>query len=210
MRRHAAAFRDRTEKNFVHPLSFSVTMFADLIGGRVMDWKLAIKEERAALKRIVALLFALADLAQSVSRRSPRVRRFVIWVLRQAEIVAWDLVIGQPEAPAPMPPSLFSDSLADPDEAMRLALSFRDLARELRRQAKFAFAAQDRIDDDAGQSGLARFGAFRLLDTHNFLNAFRRLAVVLTARRAAYATGPPDDFLFMGNRSFQDHRGLQI
>ena len=57
-----------------------------------MDWKLAMREERAALKRIVALLFALADLAESAGRRSTLVRRFVIWVLRQAETVARDFV----------------------------------------------------------------------------------------------------------------------
>jgi len=38
-------------------------MLADLIGDRVMDWKLAMEEERAVLKRIVALLFALAVLS---------------------------------------------------------------------------------------------------------------------------------------------------
>ena len=149
-----------------------------------MDWKLAMREERAALTRLVALLFALANLAESASCRSQRVRRFVIWVLRQAEAVALDFVIGPAEASAIMLPSPAGDG---PAEAMRLALSFRDLACELERQAKFAFA----IQDDAGQAGmLPPFGAFRPLDTNGFLNALRRLAVVLTALRTAYATGP--------------------
>jgi len=164
-----------------------------------MDWKLAMKEERAALKRIVALLFVLADLAEAASRRSPLVRRFVIWLLRRAETVAQDLIVGEPEAPASMPVSLFRDRPADPAEAMRLAQSFRDLARELDRQAKFAFAVQDRIDDDFKQSSLTRFAAFRLLDMRDFLDTLR-LAVAPIARPAAYATGPPDD-LFATERS---------
>lgn len=156
-----------------------------------MDWNLAMEEERAALKRIVALLFALADLAQSASRRSPLVRRFVIWLLRRAETVTREFVAGEPEALASMPASAFSDGPTDPDEAMRLALSFRILARELRRQAKFAFAVEGGIDDDAGQSGLARFDACRLLDTPDFLNALR-LAIEPTAHWPESATGPPD------------------
>ena len=50
------------------PPRTSHTMLADLIGGGVMDWKLAMREERAALKRIVALLFALAALAEFCPR----------------------------------------------------------------------------------------------------------------------------------------------
>ena len=150
-----------------------------------MDWKLAMKEERAALKRIVALLFALADLAEFAGRRSPLVRRFVIWVLRQAETVARDFVIGEPEMPtSSMPAGPADDS---PAEAMRLAQSFRDLARELDRQAKFAFA----IQDDAGQIGLVRSGTFRPLDLNDFLNALRSVVATI-ARRAACATSPPD------------------
>ncbi len=156
-----------------------------------MDWKLAMEEERAALKRMVALLFALADLAQSASRRSPLVRRFVIWLLRRAETATREFVAGEPEALASMPASAFSDGPTDPDEAMRLALSFRILARELRRQAKFAFAVEGGNDDDAGQSGLARFCACRLLDMYKSLNALR-LGVKPTAGRRAFATGPPD------------------
>ena len=57
-----------------------------------MDWKRTMTKERA--KRIVALLIALADLAERASRRSPAVRGFVLWVLFQAEVVARDLVTG--------------------------------------------------------------------------------------------------------------------
>ena len=79
-----------------------------------------------------------------------------------------------------------------PAEAMRLALSLRDLARELDRQAKFAFAFQAGIYDDAGQTGLAQFKASRSLDTHDLLNALQRLSAAKIACRATYATGPPD------------------
>ena len=151
-----------------------------------MDWKLAMKEERAALKRIVALLFALADLAESAGRRSSLVRRFVIWVLRQAETVGRDIIIGAAEAQSSlMPASPASDS---PAEAMRLAQSFRDLAGELDLQSKFVFA----IQHDAGEAGLMQAGAFRPLDMRGFLNALQRLVVVSTACPAAWATCPPD------------------
>ncbi len=150
-----------------------------------MDWKLAMKEERAALKRIVALLFALANLAESASRRSQRIRRFVIWVLRQAEAVARDFIIGEPEMPTALMPVRPADD--SPAEAMRLAQCFRDLARELDRQAKFAFA----IQDDIAQAGLPRSGAFRPLDLNDFLNTLRSVVATI-AVAAACATSPPD------------------
>ncbi len=159
-------------------------MFADLIGGCVLDWKLAMNEERAALKRIVALLFALADLAQSSRSRSRLVRAFVLWVLRQAETVAWDFVIGAEAPPASIPVGPVGDGPAD---AMRLAQSFRDLARALDRQASLAFVAHDHT----GQAGLARLGAYRTLDTNDFLNALRQVFAKI-ACRVASGTGPHD------------------
>ena len=53
-----------------------------------MDWRRAMAEERATLQRIVAMLLALADLAERASRHSPAVPRFVLWLLLQAEAVA--------------------------------------------------------------------------------------------------------------------------
>jgi hypothetical protein len=149
-----------------------------------MDWKLAIKEERAALKRIVALLFALADLAESACNHSRLVRRFVIWVLRRAETVAQDLV-GEPQGPAVMPVGSARDSLAD---AVRLAQRFRDLAYELDRQARFAFA----VHDNAEPVGVVRFGARQACDLYDFLKTMQRLASAPIARPAACGTGPPD------------------
>lgn len=88
-----------------------------------MDWRLALEAERAALKRIVALLFALADLAERASGRSRAVRDFVLWLLFQAEAVAQELVIGTPE-----PVCRTGNSAED---AMQLARNFRDLAAAL-------------------------------------------------------------------------------
>ena len=92
-----------------------------------MDWKVAMQEERAALQRIVALLFSLADLAELACGRSPAVLGFVLWLLRRAEAVARDFVGDVPDTP---PASMPAGSLRA--DAMRLAASFRALARQLR------------------------------------------------------------------------------
>jgi hypothetical protein len=160
-------------------------MLADLIGGCGVGWKLAIDEERAALMRIVALLFALADLAESAGRRCRPVRSFVLWLLRPAESLAQDFVMSEQDAlPISMPVSPAGDSRAD---AMRLAENFRDLACELECQARLAFA----IEDGAGRASLPRFGAYRTLEANDFLNALRS-AVATIACRAVRATGQPD------------------
>jgi hypothetical protein len=104
-----------------------------------MDWKQAIEEERAALMRVVALLGALACLAELTASRSQAVRGFVLWVLRRAEAVARDFVAGGPDTRvASMPVGPVG---VRPADAMRLALSFRALARQLKRQARRTFAA---------------------------------------------------------------------
>lgn len=97
-----------------------------------MDWKLAMEVERAALERLAALLFALADLAERAGGRSPLVRGFVLWVLFPAETMARSLLPG---FPAPVPDCPAGKS---PEDAVRLALSFRSLAdafRDLSRRA---------------------------------------------------------------------------
>lgn len=151
----------------------------------MVDWKLAIKEERAALMRIVALLCSLADLAESAGRRCRPVRGFVLWLLRPAESLARDFVMGEQDAPpVSMPVGPAGGSRAD---AMRLAENFRHLACELECQARLTFA----IRDGAGQGGLPRFGACRPFDANDFLNALRS-AVATISRRAVRATGQPD------------------
>jgi hypothetical protein len=150
----------------------------------VVDWKLAIKEERAALMRIVALIFALADLAESASRRCRLVRRFVLWLLRPAESLARDFVVGAGPPAALVPIGPAGDGPAD---AMRLAENFRDLACELDYQARLAFA----IQDGAGQDGLPSSGAFRMLDVDDFLNSLRSVVATI-ACQAVRRTGQPD------------------
>ena len=103
-------------------------------GVAVMDWKRAVDEERAALGRVVAMLCALAALAERASGRSPIVRSLVLWFLRQAEAVARDFVAGGPDMPAPSMP--IGPVGAGPADALRLAISLRALAGLLDRQAR--------------------------------------------------------------------------
>lgn len=147
-------------------------MLADLIGGCVVDWKLAMKEERAALMRLVALLLSLADLAQSASRRCRLVRGFVVWLLRPAESLAWDFVVGAGPSGALMP---IGPVGGDPADAMRLAENFRHLACELECQARLAFA----IHDDAGQGDLSSFSVYRTVNADDFLNSLRSVVATI-------------------------------
>ena len=102
-----------------------------------MDWNGAMEEERAALMRIVALLRALAGLAELAGSRSPAVRGFVLWILRRAEAAARDFIADDPDTRlALMPPAG-----CRPSEATRLAVSLRRLARQIERQARLISAA---------------------------------------------------------------------
>jgi hypothetical protein len=64
-----------------------------------MDWKRAIGEERAALERIVALLLALADLAELARGRGASVGRLLLAILRPAEAAMCEFLNDEP-APA--------------------------------------------------------------------------------------------------------------
>jgi len=89
-----------------------------------MDWNGVSKAEWERIRRIVALLLSLADMAERSCRRS-RVTRFILLlILRPAEAALRDLILDQPSFgfPAPLQPA---DSR---ETAMRLALSFRDMA----------------------------------------------------------------------------------
>jgi len=106
-----------------------------------MDGNAAMEDDRRMLRRIVALLFALAGLAERLSDRSPPVRCLVLWILRYAESVARDFVIDTAlENGASLTPAVLlipalhgGDTAAD---AMRLAKSFRALAVLLGRLAE--------------------------------------------------------------------------
>lgn len=139
-----------------------------------MDWKRAIEEERAALGRVVALLCALAVLAERAAGRSPVVRSLVLWFLRQAEAVACDFVAGD-AATASMP---IAPSGNAPLDAARLAISLRALARQLDRQARLLPAMCRRIGDDPAAPPSGRMPALRD-------------ALASLSRLAAFAPGAP-------------------
>jgi hypothetical protein len=97
-----------------------------------MDWQRAIEEERAALMRLVALLGALAGLAERAASRSPAMRGFVLWILSHAEAIARDFVAASVDAEVESMPVVQAGARSA--DAMRLAASLRRLARQLERQ----------------------------------------------------------------------------
>ena len=112
--------------------------------------------ELEAIKSIMAMLFALADLADRASRAPYPVRSFVFWLLRRAEAVAREWVDG----PADFWPVAIRAG-DDPADALDLAASFRRLAcavRELTAQYR-QFA---RRWHDAGGRRAARKAVPRL------------------------------------------------
>ena len=94
-----------------------------------MDGQAARGGERI-LRRIIALLVSLAVLAERAAERSLPVRWLVLWILRRAETVVEDFVFDETGMP---PPALDGIALAGngPDDALRLAASFRALAAAL-------------------------------------------------------------------------------
>ena len=93
--------------------------------GRTSD----MERDGQALLRLVALLFGFALLAERVAGQPASVRRLVLAILRSAESVAREFVIGQTGAgDSTCPPGRFSNDAA---EATRLARSFRALASSL-------------------------------------------------------------------------------
>jgi hypothetical protein len=122
----------------------------------VVDWKRAIEEERAMLMRIVALVLALADLAELACNRSPAIRGFVFWILHRAELAVREFVADPADAP-PAPAVRSENVRAD---LMHLAARFRQLAREVKRLARPAFSLRDR---EAGHTEPCPHRAGRML-----------------------------------------------
>ncbi|MEQ1953489.1 hypothetical protein [Mesorhizobium sp. CN2-181] len=102
-----------------------------------MNWNGEIKAE--ALKRIIAVFFSLARLADLAAGRCHPVRCVVLWILRRAEPVAWDCIANADGAqpfcvdPPPLSPVLQRNSRAD---AKHLALIFRTAARALQSELR--------------------------------------------------------------------------
>jgi len=144
-----------------------------------MDWKRAIEQEWAALGRIVALLFALAGLAERAAGRSPAVRTLVLWFLRQAETVARDFVADGVDATSmPVLPAGTA-----PADALRLAASLRALAQEIDRHAGQLLALCGRTGGDPAASPAGRMPALR----DDFAVLGWRAAFALGAARRARA-----------------------
>lgn len=91
-----------------------------------MGWNGERDKTDHALMRIVALLLALASLAERAAGMPQPVRSAALWFLRPAEAVAREFVTGQacPEIP-------YSHRRDERAEAMHLAVSFRALAHSL-------------------------------------------------------------------------------
>ena len=112
--------------------------------------------ESNALKRLMAILFALADLADCAAGRSWPVRRLVLSILGLAEQAAHAFVtesariapVGSSSSasPVPTPPG------NSPIDAMQLALSFRMLALAVCAMlAKARSCSGGRPDRDSGR-----------------------------------------------------------
>jgi hypothetical protein len=101
-----------------------------------MDGNAEIETERDVLKRIVALLFSFAGLAERVSRRSYPVRCLVLWVLRRAEMIARDWIAEGGSDEMQLNPPIAVLHRNSQAETMQLAQSFRVLARMLRRELR--------------------------------------------------------------------------
>ena len=131
-----------------------------------------IETDRDVLKRIVALLFAFADLAHRASGRSYPVRCLVLWFLRRAEAVARDWVAADSADDMETACAvLHRNSRA---EAMHLAHAFRALAYELRSQLRLEERLSRRLM--RGKVNRAATGARR-----------RGLLALYTLRRLAWA-----------------------
>ena len=95
------------------------------------------ERDENALRRIVALLLALADLADRACSMSLPVRAVVFSILRHAETIAWSLVLqitstatarGRSRQPAQPMPSANLVGPPGPADLARLSFSLRALA----------------------------------------------------------------------------------
>jgi hypothetical protein len=97
-----------------------------------------IEENGKRLKRLAALLFALADLAERAAGSSSAVCLLLLWLLRPSEAIARELVENLAPGAARLPePVRHGDGTA---EALRLAQSFRSLAAILAALAEHCLA----------------------------------------------------------------------
>ena len=96
-----------------------------------MDWNHKIEQQWDVLRRIVALLFALADLADDASTCSRRVRCKMLSILLRGEAVARNMLSREVQIsgkPVCLPACPCGDRV---DDAMQLADCFRAMAAAL-------------------------------------------------------------------------------
>ena len=122
--------------------------------------------ERNMLKRVIALLFSLADLAERAAGRAYPVRCYVLWLLRRAEPFAWRCVMrecgiepGDPRLPRGLRMPWLLVICNTSADARRVAATYRALARTLQKQLRqeqrlaraWSRAEDDWIDLDGGK-----------------------------------------------------------
>lgn len=95
-----------------------------------MDWAAGMEAEETMLRRIVALLYSLANLAEQAAVRSPAIRCLVLGFLRVAESVARKMVIrNSGHIGISVLDLLVADQVGETaGDAIRLARRFRELA----------------------------------------------------------------------------------
>jgi hypothetical protein len=125
------------------------------------------------LKCILALLFSFADIAANAAGRSYPVRCYLLWLLRRGEPYAWRCVMRECGI-APGDRRLRRIPLRmvicnSPADALRLAETYRALARALQKQLRLedrltrrlSHPDHDRIDLDWGKlAWLTPFASF--------------------------------------------------
>jgi hypothetical protein len=139
--------------SFIFPSSSLRGKVGLRMNGGGMDWKRAIEDERAAMQRIVALLLALADLAEGASHHSRAASLLMFWILHPAACAAWAFVGSSSELPEST--ARCGDVRED---TMRLAERFRYLACIFEGLAKLTW----RCSGDGLQSDPLRYGAGRM------------------------------------------------
>lgn len=147
--------------------------------------------ENQALVRIVAMLIALAALAERVHGRSRPVRCLVLWILRPAEAVARGFV--DEVTSASLQPSCRLSAFGtdgSSDDALRLALSFRSMAATLDDVSRNVL----RLAMDTGGLSGERLWA-QMLDTRHSRRAgvsAAPLAEISSMTRCLWARKPHD------------------
>ena len=146
-----------------------------------MDWNSVSEDNRRMLKRIVALLFALASLAERLTGLPRPLRAFVLRILRSAEAVARDFVLETKQdygVPGSLPACFGALQGGDsPADAVRLAQSLRVLAVLLDRLAEGDLVRRKRPATPAAYTIIARLLAGMCLERRQLSPATAELAV---------------------------------